>query len=1091
MYGVSMLAVLSAIPDGYVLAQEAADDEEQGEEFEEIVVTGVKSSLMSAQAIKRNAGTVVDSITASDLGAFPDKSIAEALQRVAGITVERFASSDDTAHFSAEPSGVVIRGLQQVRSEFNGRDSFSANSSRGLSWSDISPELMAGVDTYKNQMAELIEGGIAGTVNLRTRTPFDSDGEAIAASVNMNYGDLSKKAKPEVSALYSNRWETAGGEFGIMLNAAYSDIQTASQGVVAYRADRFGGLYDADGDGVPEGTQVDGVWDQDSILYIPEYLGLRDNIYTRERTGISAAAQWRSNDGTMEALFQYNRSVYENGFEEYVLKSYVSDSFGQPLDYVIDNFGLAPQAADGTNPFTFDSNGFFQTGVLTADMGWWGASSDESALVFSNGPNGTGDALINPCYGWNGCTPARRSPSMGTGTRTNQNRNMTQDFGFNFKWTPTDRLSFNFDAHYVDATVRNFDIEVEMQSYATPIWDLTGAYPTLAFTDPININYADGGLSNPDNYRYHFIMDHTEDSSGDEVALKVDGEYDIDNGWLESVKFGARYADRDQAVNYSTYNWQNVANAWTQNAHYGTVTSTGASGDFNGFPDGVVNVREYGLSAFQNSLQGSSIMFPFFDMDRLQDQQWMMNNMSATALGLTGGAGWDPVCSNVGDRANEVAGSCYTLGEMVDVSEETKAAYVQVNFGGDDATFMGKPVSGNFGVRFVETTVVSSGAINHPSVNLPAEELVCADRDLPPGVPEGSALTRTFGCFISDDDLAFMDGLSTAASTTTTHHNWLPSFNMKMELTDKWQFRIAASRAMSRPDIGNLRNFIEVGRTLPDLNNANDPQWIKDSDGNVTGADIIYRASAQNPSLKPVTADQVDVSLEYYFDAVGSFTVAAFYKKFHDYIQFGSYGRDITVNGVTKTVEVRGPLNGDGASIKGFEVSYQNFFEGLPAPFDGIGIQANYTYVDNNGVTNSGIGSQESDASTVTSQSPTVIEVDRLEGLSDHAINIVGMYEKGPLALRVAYNWRSEYLITAVDCCVAYAVWNDAPASVDASIRYRLNDFIELSLQGQNLTSGTTVLTQQVRDASEGGLRLPNAWHKNDRRFTFGVRAKF
>ncbi len=93
--------------------------------------------------VKRNADTVVDSITATDIGSFPDKSVAEALQRVPGITVNRFAATSDTAHFSAEPSGVIVRGLPQVRSEFNGRDTFSANSSRGLSWGDITPELMA------------------------------------------------------------------------------------------------------------------------------------------------------------------------------------------------------------------------------------------------------------------------------------------------------------------------------------------------------------------------------------------------------------------------------------------------------------------------------------------------------------------------------------------------------------------------------------------------------------------------------------------------------------------------------------------------------------------------------------------------------------------------------------------------------------------------------------------------------------------------------------------------------------------------------------------------------------------------------------
>jgi iron complex outermembrane receptor protein len=99
----------------------------------DVIVTGVRKALETAARKKRNADTVVDSITATDIGAFPDKSVAEALQRVPGVTVIRSAAKDDVMHYSAEPSGVVIRGLQQVRSEFNGRDTFSATSGYGLS----------------------------------------------------------------------------------------------------------------------------------------------------------------------------------------------------------------------------------------------------------------------------------------------------------------------------------------------------------------------------------------------------------------------------------------------------------------------------------------------------------------------------------------------------------------------------------------------------------------------------------------------------------------------------------------------------------------------------------------------------------------------------------------------------------------------------------------------------------------------------------------------------------------------------------------------------------------------------------------------
>ena len=144
----------------------------------------------------RNSPTFVDSITATDIGSFPDVSASDALQRVPGITVNRLQSNDDSTHPSGEPTNILIRGLTQVRTEFNGRDTFSADNGRGLNFNDISPELLSRADAYKNQTADMIEGGIAGTVDLRTRLPFDQEGHVLVGSVNGAYGDKSDKRDP-------------------------------------------------------------------------------------------------------------------------------------------------------------------------------------------------------------------------------------------------------------------------------------------------------------------------------------------------------------------------------------------------------------------------------------------------------------------------------------------------------------------------------------------------------------------------------------------------------------------------------------------------------------------------------------------------------------------------------------------------------------------------------------------------------------------------------------------------------------------------------------------------------------------------------
>ena len=159
-----------------VLAQEAeaseqvAEDEDEVIEGPQIIVTGgYLKSLENAQNIKRDADTFVDAVTAEDIGALPDRSVAETLQRIPGITVGRFEKTTDPDRFSVEGTGVIIRGLPFARSVLNGRDIFSATGGRVLSFNDVSPELLGRVEVFKNVTADMIEGGASGTVNLVTR----------------------------------------------------------------------------------------------------------------------------------------------------------------------------------------------------------------------------------------------------------------------------------------------------------------------------------------------------------------------------------------------------------------------------------------------------------------------------------------------------------------------------------------------------------------------------------------------------------------------------------------------------------------------------------------------------------------------------------------------------------------------------------------------------------------------------------------------------------------------------------------------------------------------------------------------------------
>lgn len=1055
---VSLIA-LAALATGMAqsaVAQETATatDQTTDSEPKEVVVVGVRKSLQSAQQIKKNADTVVDSITANDIGSFPDKSVAEALQRVAGITVNRFAATGDTAHFSAEPSGVIVRGLQQVRSEFNGRDIFTADSNRGLSWSDVSPELMGGIDVYKNQTADLIEGGIAGTISLRTRLPFDQKGRLLAATAEYTYGDLAEDGKLGVSGIYSDRWQTGLGEFGVMLNLAHSEVTTNSEGI---KYGRIGKVSNATN------------WGTTETRYIPSSIGVSDNTYNRVRDGGSFAAQWQNNDHTMLATFQYNVSRKHETWEEYVMTSASGVStYGKDYDYVSTS-DTEVQCLQGTT-CTFDDGGFLTSGTLvTGDNIWKGSVS------YPDGGN-----LFN--YDWSGASQS--GTDFTTTSRYSDGVNDTRDAAFNFKWDPTERLKLNFDVQYIKATQTNYDISAELATYQNTSWDLTGDLPHFTVSNPSNINLTDGGITDASNYRLTDLMDHVTDSDGNEFATRFDAEYSFDSPWLKSLKVGARYADRDQTVRWTTYNWASVVNYWSSYSS-DDYFITGSS-----FPDS----NAYGLKSFDSNFFGGGITNAtsavFFNMNYLKNQSLMAELFGKDNYSAGGYNAWESVC----DRDDLVEG-CFKAAEIAKVSEKTKALYAILKFGGNEATiFNGITVNGNIGLRYVETQNDSTGGVNY------ASGLTYSDTSTETQADGTVIPSMTY--YISADDRLFMTSSDEIYTASVNHKNWLPSFNVRFGLTDKWFLRFAASEAMSRPDIGNLKYYKTVSVTTPSSSELTcGSGFTCDASGNIISTNLTYTAQANNPYLKPITADQFDLTVENYFSSTGSFTFNLFAKQFHDYIQYGKWYQDFTNNGVTRTVEVSGPVNGQGASIKGFEVAYQRFFDFLPAPFNGLGIQTNYTHIHNKGVSSTGVVVNSGDGSSGQSGGGTTKSANTfndlpLEGLSDDTVNIVGMYEKGQWSARAAYNWRSQYLVTAQDCCVAYPVWQRAAGYLDARIAYRVNDNWELSLEGTNLLNTRTELMQQVEGATDANPTAARklvdyAWYQNDRRLQATIRMKF
>ncbi|MDM7554283.1 TonB-dependent receptor [Xanthomonas fragariae] len=261
------------------------------QQLDTVQVTGTRSSVTKAQLVKQNAEQIVDSIVAEDIGKLPDNNVAEALQRISGIQISRNYG---------EGSSIAIRGLTQVRTELNGRDIFTANDGRGLSFEDVSAELLGGVNVYKNPSADMIEGGLGGTVDLRTRLPFDYAGRKIAGSVQYDHYDLADDGKPAFSGMYSDRWQTGIGEIGLLVNY--------SQQTSPFRQDTISIE--------PWYTQTDLPGYEGQGVSVPHGAGINTTVGERKRKTGAFAMQWRPNDA-VEVYTQVLRSDYNFHWQDY------------------------------------------------------------------------------------------------------------------------------------------------------------------------------------------------------------------------------------------------------------------------------------------------------------------------------------------------------------------------------------------------------------------------------------------------------------------------------------------------------------------------------------------------------------------------------------------------------------------------------------------------------------------------------------------------------------------------------------------------------------------------------------------------------
>jgi iron complex outermembrane recepter protein len=269
------------------------------------------------------------------------------------------------------------------------------------------------------------------------------------------------------------------------------------------------------------------------------------------------------------------------------------------------------------------------------------------------------------------------------------------------------------------------------------------------------------------------------------------------------------------------------------------------------------------------------------------------------------------------------------------------------------------------------------------------------------------------------------------------YDHWLPSVNMVTEFSDQLNLRLAAATVITRPALSSLTGKFSV------------------NEGNKS-------ISAGNPYLDPTEANQYDVALEYYFAPESLVALGYFYKELKTYETSSSRGT-ISYNGDTydyKTTE-----NAEGAVIEGAEFIYQQPFTFLPAPFDGFGLNFNYTYIESTAGT---------EIAATGAKAP-------LKNLSRDSFNTVLYYEKAGFDIRFAYNYKGKSVLGINQGSIIYTA--DDYGQLDISAGYQINDNIKVTLKGINITE-----EHYYQYSDYGRVQLPYKYISNGRRVSLGVR---
>ncbi|MBE8718041.1 TonB-dependent receptor [Cellvibrio sp. KB43] len=916
-----LVAVASSSLSVTVVAQES------GSVVEEVYVSGIRASLERAMDIKREAGGVVEAISAEDIGKFPDANLAESLQRISGVSIDRNAG---------EGNSVSVRGFgpnfNMVTT--NGRQMPSSGAGRSFNFNDLAAELVSGVEVQKTSSAVNPSGGIGSTININTARPLDIGAFRVAGSVK-GVSDIDEgSVTPEVSGLISNTF--ADGTFGVLFAASHQQRK--------YEQER---------------VAVDG-WvvnpNFGNRLLNPE-TNKTPNTFMPQNYNISLQESERTRTNA-NLVFQYAPS----------------DSLTVTADYLYSELHNEHKSS--------------QFGV------WFNSGGVQNVLINENGTaidmfeEGTFDNIQN----WNETVSENNS------------------FGINVEWEVTDKFSMTFDANFAKSEqnpggefnqyqaivgYRNQQRFRIMDGAELPtVQDIYNANPGRVqapnCAPATNTGWTDAGFANC----YAWAAANGLDPNGSMTGTGPDGQiatdllrahrndiqsgntedelnqFKIEGNWSEdNIVFRAGLMYTDQSKN----------NRLKYNAHEPANVVEDFAGMY-GFP-------VIGADALtRRTTIGSGFLDQFSGRQGLPSE-WVYFDPSDVFAYI-----WPAMGDGYSQIPTEWSPNSYL------VEEETLASYIQLDV---DTEFFNMPVHIQSGVRLESTDITSTGS----------EQVLTGFEYADP-----TSLKAIYAA-----------GGMTQYTEKQSYDVLLPNLAVRLNITDDLVGRFAAGRTITRPNIASLRSTRTLGITRP-------------------GGEL--NANAGNPGLKPFSADNIDLGLEWYYSELSYVSVGYFEKFINDFIVGGV--REGTINNVTDpssnggsfenpntttadvgVFKISSDVNGPTAKVRGTEIAIQHAIGET-----GFGVGANATFVSTN---------RELDVEDVSQRFA-------ITGLSDSA-NMMGYYENGPFQARITYNWRDSFLQGFSQVQGGDAVIVEDYGQWDFSMSYDITDNVTVLLEGINVTS--------------------------------------